>query len=117
MSIKGYWISDLIGYYEGSQLAISDISIPVPRPDPTYDWNGNAWVVNAGRATAAQAQTQIIADANAVLATPLIQALTNATDAQISAFVGSHSTADAGTQTLLVLLARAVRILLQRGLQ
>lgn len=39
----GYWFSPTQGYHEGSQDFADDVATP-RRPDPTYVWNGTAWV-------------------------------------------------------------------------
>lgn len=111
-----YWITPDGSYYEGDQAHPIDAAVP-QRPDPTFDWNSgqNAWVQNAVRAALVAAVAQVVTDATAVKTAAIVQQLMNATDAQIVTFVANHSTADAGTQALIVLLARICRILLLRG--
>lgn len=111
-----FWVDPTGSYYEGDKAHPTDVAVP-QRPDPTYDWNfgQNAWVQNAARAAVAAAIAQVATDDTAVRTTAIIQQLMNATDAQIAAFVGNHSTADAGTQQLIVMLARIVRVLLLKG--
>ena len=82
-----YWYGPAIGYHEGDPLP-GDGALP-QRPDPTYDWNGTAWVQNAARLAAAQAlsaqMTAIPANLATALADPTVQYLLNNTPAQCAA--------------------------------
>lgn len=108
------WLTPTGAYYEGDRVSALDIAVP-PRPDPTYDWLNGAWVQNAARLALVTTAAQVATDDTAVRTTNIVQQLMNATDAQIATFVANHSAADAGTQQLLVLLARICRVILNKG--
>ena len=49
----GYFVSTSAGYYEGDQIAVTDIAVP-QRPSPVYVWQNGAWVYPLATAQAAQ---------------------------------------------------------------
>lgn len=112
-----FFVDPAGNYYEGDQVHPLDAPVP-KRPDPTFLWNfgTSSWQQSAPLAAIVSAIAQLTVDDAAVRTSALVQQLLNASDAQIAAFVAAHSTADAGTQGLIVLLARIVRILGNRSL-
>lgn len=113
----GWWFNPL------DNTVIQSVTVPVGsywqaipvRPDPTCIWNPGTGTWVEGADAAAVAANALAVDSTAVSNTAIVQQLINATDAQIANFVANHSTADAGTQGLIVLLARLVRILAIRS--
>lgn len=113
----GWWASMIDGtVVQSANIPYGNYweAIPV-RPDPTCVWNPNPGVWVEGADAAAVAANALAVDSTTVSNTAIVQQLINATDAQIATFVANHSTADAGTQGLIVLLARLVRILAIRS--
>lgn len=115
MALRGFFISPIIGYYEGDQQA--PIDTPVSRrPDTTYDWTGNGWVENPGRLATALGAAQVAIDNATVLSMPAIQTLVNSSPAQIQQFITQTVVDLPSARQVLLTLALIVRQLAAKGL-
>lgn len=86
-------------------------------PDSTYDWNGNAWVENAGRLAAQQSIAQDITDLAVVKADNTLTAFVAMTPAQVDAWITANVTNLATATNALRILAKIVLVIARRSLR
>ena len=112
------WINSINNddYTEGDQPSQFHILVP-QRPDYTYDWNGNAWIVNVGKVTQAQAIAQDVPDLAAVKGDAQVTAFLAMSPVQLTAWIDANVTNLAGAIIALKILAKAVLVIARRSLR
>lgn len=115
---NGFWINQLTNndYTEGDKP--SQFHIPViQRPDWTYDWNGNAWIQNAGRVTQTQSLAQDTIDLATIKADNQVTTFLALSPVQVTTWIDTNVTNLAGAIVALKILAKAVLVLARRSLR
>jgi phage baseplate assembly protein gpV len=107
--VIGYFISRDGSYHEGDGLT-GDVAV-TQRPDWTYDWAGNAWVVNGGRAALVSAAAALDVDLSAVKADGPIGTFLKMSPAQIDSYITLNVTNLAGAVAVLRVLAKVVAVM------
>lgn len=103
-------------YCEGDQPSPLHVEV-AQRPDWTYDWNGNAWVQNAGRAAQAQQPAKDAADLAAIKADNALITFANMTPAQVDAYLNANVTDLQSARAALKVLAKIVLLVARQSLK